>query len=70
MKIFMVFTEKEKYSFYFIVYMPMLACDVITNDTKQNMDVIAPHSVHWRDKMKEFRQVKIILLPKCFLHSN
>ena len=41
---FMVFTEKE-YFFYFIVYFPMLAFDVITKATKQNMNVMASTSV-------------------------
>ena len=36
----MVFTEKE-YFFYFIVYIPMRASDVITNVTKQNMNIMA-----------------------------
>ena len=39
MKIFMVFTEKEY--FYFIVYTPMCVSDVITDVTKQNMNVKA-----------------------------
>ena len=41
MKIFMVFTEKSKFSFYFIVYTSMRVSDVITNVTKQNMNVMA-----------------------------
>ena len=38
---FIVFTEKSKFSFYFIVYMPMRASDVISIVTKQNMNVMA-----------------------------
>ena len=46
LKIFMVFTEKKsKFSFYYIVYMPMRASDVLINVTKQNMNVMASHSV-------------------------
>ena len=34
----MIFTEKKsKFSFYFIVYTPMRAPDVITNIAKQNV---------------------------------
>ena len=33
--------KKSKFSFYFIVYMPMCVSDVITNVTKQNMNVMA-----------------------------
>ena len=41
MKIFMVFSEKEKFFlFYLFVYMPMLASDVKTNVAKQNMNVM------------------------------
>ena len=41
MKIVIVFTEKEQIFFYLIVYMPMRTSDVITNVTKQNMNVRA-----------------------------
>ena len=42
MKIFMIYTEKEYiFFFYFIVYTPMRVSDVITNVTKQNMNVTA-----------------------------
>ena len=37
---FTVFTKKSKFS-YFIVYTPMRVSDVITNVTKQNMNVMA-----------------------------
>ena len=40
----MVFTEKSKFSFYFIVYRPMHFSDVISNVTKQNMNVMASTS--------------------------
>ena len=33
--------KKSKFSFYFIVYTPMRVSDVITNVTKQNMNVMA-----------------------------
>ena len=75
----MVFTEKSKFSFYFIVYMPMRASDAINNVTKQNMNVMAStlsasHVKRWRDKKKKKkkknRQIEIILIPKCSLHSN
>ena len=57
------------FSFYCSVYTPMRASDATTNVTKQNMNVMAPHSVRWRDKNKTFLEIKIILLPKCSLHS-
>ena len=38
---FMVFTEKSKFSFYFIVHTSMRVSDVISNVTKQNMNVMA-----------------------------
>ena len=38
---FLVFTEKEQIFFYLIVYTTMRASDVITNVTKQNMNVMA-----------------------------
>ena len=38
---FLVFTEKEQLFFYLIVYTTMRASDVITNVTKQNMNVMA-----------------------------
>ena len=41
MKIVIVLTKKEYFSFYFIVYTPMRASDAITNATKQNMNVMA-----------------------------
>ena len=41
---FMVFTQKSKFSFYFIVYTPMCASDFITNITKQNMNVMGSMS--------------------------
>ena len=31
----------SKFYFYFIVYMPMRACNVIANVTKQHMNVMA-----------------------------
>ena len=34
--------KKSKFSFYFIVYKPMRVSDVISNVTKQNMNVMAP----------------------------
>ena len=41
MKIFMAFTEKEYFFFFFfIVYMSMRTSDIITNVTKQNMNVM------------------------------
>ena len=33
--------KKRKFSFYFIVYTPMPASDVITNVIKQNMNIMA-----------------------------
>ena len=80
----MVFTEKEYFfSFYFIVYTPMRVSDVITNVTKQNMNVMAStfsayHVNCWIDKNKKFRQIKKKkkkkkkkkMLLKCSLHSN
>ena len=33
--------KKSKFSFYFIVYTPMRVSHVITNVTKQNMNVMA-----------------------------
>ena len=52
MKFFVVFTENEKLCF---VYTPMRASDVVTNVTKQNMNVMASMSSakqvkHWRAK--------------------
>ena len=41
MKIVIVFTGKEQIFFYLIVYTPMRTSDVITNVTKQNMNVMA-----------------------------
>ena len=41
MKIIIVFTEKEQIFFYLIVYTPMRSSDVITNVTKQNVNVMA-----------------------------
>ena len=55
--------KKSKFSFYFIVYMTMHASDVITNITKQNMNVMvstysAQHVKRWRDKNKNFGKSK------------
>ena len=33
--------KKSKFSFYFIIYAPMHASDIITNVTKQNMNIMA-----------------------------
>ena len=33
--------KKSKFSFYFIIYMPMRISDIITNVTKQNMNIMA-----------------------------
>ena len=48
MKFFMVFTEKKsKFSFYFIVYTPMHVSDIITNVTKQNMNIFLKVFHNW-----------------------
>ena len=68
--------KKGTFSFHSIVHTPMRVSDVITNVTKQNMNITAStfsvlkHVKHWRDKSKRFRQIKIILIPNCSLHSN
>ena len=62
--------KKSKFSFYFIVYTSMRVSDVISNVTKQNMKVMASTLNRWRNKNRKFRQIKIILIPKCSLHSN
>ena len=56
----------------------MRVSDVITNVTKQDMNGIAStlsenslkQVKRWSDKNKKFQQIKIILIPKCSLHSN
>ena len=65
--------KKSKCSFDFLVYTSMHVSDVITNITKQNINVMASsfssYNVKcWRDKNKKFWQIKI-LIPKCSLHS-
>ena len=67
----------NKFSFYFIVNTPMRARFWRHNYiTKQNMNIIVwtfsafKHVKHWRNKNKKFRQIKIILLPKCSSYSN
>ena len=46
----------------------MRVSDVISNVTKQNMNVMAStlsaeHVNRWRDKKQKFRRIKIILIP-------
>ena len=53
----------------------MRVSDVKTNVTKQNMNVMAStlsalHVKRWRNKNKNIRQIKIILIPACSLHCN
>ena len=66
--------KKSKFSFYFIVYTPMCAFDVINYIAKLNMNVMAlmfsQHLKRWRDKNKKSFVKSVILLPKCSLHSN
>ena len=53
--------------------MPMRVSDVITNVTKQNMNVMSSRLSETKQKErqnKKFWQIKIILIPKCSLHSN
>ena len=67
--------KKSKFSFYFIVYTTMHASDIISNATKQKHE---RHSVDiqcltwsaWETKTKSLGKFKLILLPKCSLHSN
>ena len=51
--------KKSKFSFYFIVYTSMRVSDVISNVTKQNMNVMASTLNRWRNKNKKFRRIKI-----------
>ena len=55
----------------------MRVSDVISNVTKQNMNVMASTlsalknvwTAAGETKNKKFRRIKIILIPKCSLHS-
>ena len=61
--------KKNNFSFYFIIYTPMRVSDVITNITKQNMNVIAStFSAYLALKRWSNQNIPYILTKK--MHTN
>ena len=72
MKIFMVFTKDE---YIFFLFYSLHANARFWRQTKQErhgVDVQSfKHVKRWRDKKrKKNPKIKVILVPKCFLHSD